>query len=259
MTDWQGKFVWYELNSNDAKAAEQFYCSVIGWSAEDARNPGVDYTILSAGKTGVGGLMQLCPEALEAGARPGWTGYIAVSNVDEYVERVKSAGGSVRYGPEEIPGGIGRFAIVADPYGANFVLFKPAMEGKAPERSAPGTPGLIGWHELHAGDGPGAFTFYSGLFGWTKAEAMDMGAMGVYQLFATGGPAVGGMMTKTPQFPAPAWLYYFNVDSADAAAERVKKYGGQVLMGPHEVPGGSWIIQCLDPQGVMFATVAPRR
>ena len=58
-------------------------------------------------------------------------------------------------------------------------------EERAP--AAPGTPGHVGWHELHAGDGPSAFAFYSGLFGWTKAEAMDMGPMGVYQIFATGG------------------------------------------------------------------------
>jgi predicted enzyme related to lactoylglutathione lyase len=255
-----GEFVWYELNTTDAKAAETFYRNVIGWSAKDAGNPGIAYTILSAGETGVAGLMQLCPEALEAGARPGWLGYIAVHDVNSYAERVKQAGGRIHYGPEEIPGGIGRFAIAADPYGAPFVLFKPAMPGsEAPERPAPNTPGFIGWHELHAGDGPGAFAFYSSLFGWTKAEALDMGAMGVYQLFATGGrEAVGAMTTKTPNFPKPAWLYYFNVDGAAAAAERIKKNRGQVLMGPHEVPGGSWIIQCTDPQGVMFAAVAPR-
>lgn len=67
------------------------------------------------------------------------------------------------------------------------------------------------------------------------------------------------MMTKCDDFPAPKWLFYFIVDSVDAALERVKANGGQVLMGPHEVPGGSWIIQCLDPQGVMFAVVSPRR
>jgi hypothetical protein len=35
------------------------------------------------------------------------------------------------------------------------------------------------------------------MFGWTKADAMDMGPMGTYQLFATGGMAVGGMMGIT--------------------------------------------------------------
>jgi hypothetical protein len=34
--------------------------------------------------------------------------------------------------------------------------------------------------------------------------------------------------------------------------------GGQVLMGPHEVPGGSWIVQALDPQGAVRAELVPR-
>jgi hypothetical protein len=30
-------------------------------------------------------------------------------------------------------------------------------------------------------------------------------------------------------------------------------------MGPHQVPGGGWIVQCFDPQGAMFAMVANKR
>ena len=33
----------------------------------------------------------------------------------------------------------------------------------------------------------------------------------------------------------------------------------QVLMGPAEVPGGSWIVQALDPQGAAFALVSTTR
>jgi len=28
-------------------------------------------------------------------------------------------------------------------------------------------------------------------------------------------------------------------------------------MGPHEVPGGSWILQGQDPQGAIFALLQP--
>ena len=86
-----------------------------------------------------------------------------------------------------------------------------------------------------------------------------MGPMGTYQLFAAGGPPIGGMMTKFESVPAPFWLHYFTVDAIDAAAARVRAKGGEVLNGPHEVPGGSWIIQCRDPQGAMFALVSPKR
>ena len=67
------------------------------------------------------------------------------------------------------------------------------------------------------------------------------------------------MMTKAESVPAPFWLHYFTVDAIDAAADRVTGQGGRVLHGPHEVPGGSWIIQCQDPQDAMFALVGPHR
>jgi predicted enzyme related to lactoylglutathione lyase len=54
----------------------------------------------------------------------------------------------------------------------------------------------------------------------------------------------------------PSWLYYFNVDEINAAVERIKSGGGNVLMGPMQVPGGSWVAQATDPQGAVFAIVA---
>jgi len=54
-------------------------------------------------------------------------------------------------------------------------------------------------------------------------------------------------MTKEPDQPAPGWRYYFRVDVIDAAAERVRRLGGAVTMGPHQVPGGNWVLHGRDP------------
>jgi predicted enzyme related to lactoylglutathione lyase len=48
------------------------------------------------------------------------------------------------------------------------------------------------------------------------------------------------------------------VDDVDAAIERAKAGGGQIINGPMQVPGGSWIAQALDPQGAMFALAGKR-
>lgn len=216
----------------------------------------MDYTILSVGERGMGGLMKLPQEACDQGARPNWVGYIAVDDVDGHVARVVQAGGHVHRAAADIPG-VGRFALVADPQGAVFVLFKGSST-EALEPAAAGTPGHTGWHELYANDHEKAFAFYEQLFGWAKCDAVDMGPMGVYQLFATGGNvAVGGMMNRPPNIPMPCWLYYFNVADIKATLETVKHRAGQVLNGPMQVPGGSWIAQCMDPQGAVFAVVEP--
>lgn len=71
---------------------------------------------------------------------------------------------------------------------------------------------------------------------------------------------IGGMMTNPPASPAPPfWGYYFVVEGLDAAAKRVTDGGGQVVMGPMEVPGGAWIVNCTDPQGAFFSLVAMSR
>ena len=258
MSTSQGTFVWYDLMTTDTKAAESFYRSVVGWSAADSGMGDRSYTILSAGSTGVGGLMPIPDASTNDGGEPMWSGYIAVDDVDAHAKRVKAAGGAIHHNSEDIPG-VGRFAIAADPHGATFMLFRGSRD-EAPAAPAPGTPGTLGWHELHAGDGAKDFAFYADLFRWTKTEAMDMGATGVYQIFATGGKeTVGAVMTKTPETLVPHWLYYFNVDAIDAAAARVRDGGGKTVTGPMEVPGGQWIVQCLDPQGARFALVAPGR
>jgi hypothetical protein len=256
MTTAHGRFVWYELMTTDTTAAEKFYRDVIGWGAKDAGMPGMNYTLFTVGDGMVGGMMALPDTDSVDGLRPGWIGYVAVDDLEATVDRFTAAGGSVHQPPMEIPG-IGRAAILADPHGATVALFW-TDQGEAPT-VPPGTRGHPGWHELLAGDGPEAFAFYSGLFGWTKDQAMDMGAMGVYQLFATGAEAVGAVMTKPEDCPHPFWNFYFNVEAIDAARARVEAGGGKVVTGPMEVPNEQWIIQCLDPQGAFFSLVAPHR
>lgn len=253
-----GSFVWYEYMASDAKAAADFYTTVVGWSGKDAGMAGFPYTLLSVGANMVAGLMTLPEDARKMGARPGWLGYVGVPDVDAFATKIAAAGGKIYRAAGDIPG-VGRFAVVGDPDGAGFVIFKGGPEEDPRPPLAPSAPGNVGWRELRAGDLAGAFAFYAGLFGWKKTQAMDMGPMGTYQVFEIAGGQGGGMMTKRAETPAPYWLYYFNVEAIDAAAARIKAGGGEVVIGPREVPGGGWVVHGLDPQGGTFALLAPKR
>jgi uncharacterized protein len=261
VAQFQHNFVWYELLTTDTEAAKGFYRNVMGWGTQRPSTslPGVAYTLFTVGERPVSGVMELPEEARKMGAPPNWLGYVGVEDVDAMVGRIKARGGIVRAGPHDIPN-VGRFAIVADPQDATFALFKWSMPSGAGQPAAAGTAGHVGWHELMAANWETAFEFYAELFGWKKMTAVDMGPMGTYQIFsADGTQAIGGMFTKPAAVPHPFWLYYVNVPAIDAAIERTTSAGGQIANGPMEVPGGSWIAQCLDPQGVLFAMVAPRR
>ncbi len=254
MTDNIGKFVWYEWMGEDLEGAADFYGHVVGWKLGDPGMASFPYKVGAVGNYGVVGMLTIPAEA--KAMPPSWTGYVWVESVDDAAAKVKAAGGRIIREAMDIPN-IGRFAIATDPQGAYFTLFRDAGGNPRPA-PPPETPGLVGWRELHAVDGEAAVRFYAGQFGWKEAGQFDMGPMGVYRLFDDGAQQ-GGMMTKMPQGPGPCWLYYFNVEAADAAAARVAVKGGKVLNGPHEVPGGTWAMQCVDREGAMFGLVAPKR
>ncbi|WP_158743794.1 VOC family protein [Acidisphaera sp. L21] len=255
MSSFHGHFVWHELRTSDMDAAQDFYCKVMEWTAEALVGGPVPYTRMMIGQTPVAGVMTLPPEAAAAGAPPRWIGYVGVDDVDAMLVRLEQAGGKVLYPATDIPT-IGRFATVADPQGAAFALFQPAVS-EAPAPLPMGTPGTVGWNELYAAEWQAAFAFYSALFGWQKGDAVDMGPMGTYQLFTVGGVAVGGMMTRMDPAQPPRWGYYVNVPDADAAVARINGAGGTVVHGPQVVPGGSMIVQGVDPQSIFFAVVSP--
>ncbi|MDX8538368.1 VOC family protein [Mesorhizobium abyssinicae] len=252
-------FFWYELMTTDLDAAEAFYTAVVGWKGQPFdTSPGMPrYIVMNVSERGVAGLMTLPEDAAKMGMPPAWLGYIHSKDADGATASLKDAGGTVHRAPDDIPG-VGRFAVVADPQGATFMFLQPNQPDQPPVPAR--TPGHIGWHELYTTDWKAAFDFYAEQFGWTKAGDFDMGpAMGTYQVFAFGGEPVGGMMNMPEQIPVPVWQFYFNVAAIDAAAKRVTDNGGKVIMGPMEVPGGDWIVQCTDPQGAHFALIAPMR
>ena len=245
-----GRPVWYELMTTDPAAAEKFYANVIGWTAapfEGSPNP---YKIFKRrGDVGVAGLLQR-PEGMNM--PPFWAMYVAVPRFEDAVAHIKRLGGSELSPVIDVPT-VGRMQMLKDPQGAAFYIIQPSPSEERPE-TAP-EPGEGSWHELMTTDADAAMQFYSEVFGWQPSEAMDMGPMGKYQMFNRPHGMIGGMMNKPPEMAhlPPYWGIYFLVPDINAAVERVKANGGQILNGPMEVPGGDWVVNAMDPQGAAFS------
>jgi uncharacterized protein len=251
-----GHFVWHELMTTDIAVSRDFYGKIVGWGAQETRMGGPLYTLFIVGETAVTGMIEMPDDARNAGFPSCWLGYVGVDDVDASFAQAKELGASVHVEPRDIPN-IGRFAVIGDPQGAVIALFK-WREEMSGDRPSAGSPGLVGWNELAAVDQATVFPFYEAMFGWQKADAVDMGAGGQYQLFKKDEPAIGGMFSKPKGVPAPFWLYYFTVADFDAAVERISANGGKVINGPMQVPGDDWIVQAIDPVGAMFALVGKR-
>ena len=259
MSDVHGRPCWYELTTGrgDLAAAEDFYARVMGWQVRDSGMEGFTYHLARSDGDMVAGLMEMPPDVAQM--PPMWMIYFAVTDADRAAADIEAAGGRIHREPADIPG-TGRFAIAADPQGAGFGILQPLpMEdgsegGNAFDQSKAGHGN---WNELMSTDPEAGFAFYSALLGWAKSTPVDMGEMGIYQLFSHAGADIGGMM-GLGNAPVPVWLPYFGVGGVTEAIARIEAGGGTVLHGPQEVPGGAFIAIARDPQGAHFAVVGPR-
>ncbi|WP_395624237.1 VOC family protein [Sphingomonas daechungensis] len=253
----QGSNVWYELMTPDPDGARAFYGSVVGWTISDPIGGEQDYRMIGRSDGGsAGGVLGLTDGMRQEGARPIWLGYFGVDDVDATVAAAEEKGGKVLMPAFDIPQG--RIAMVADPQGLPFYVMTPIPPEGDPDAQSDvfslEAEQRVGWNELMTSNPEAARQFYGDLFGWTSDDFMPMGENGEYRFFARSGETFGAVC-KEMGSGSSKWRFYIRVPSITKAVEAVKAGGGEVTMGPHEVPGGDHIIIGNDPQGAEFALV----
>jgi predicted enzyme related to lactoylglutathione lyase len=67
--------------------------------------------------------------------------------------------------------------------------------------------------------------------------------------------ALGGSMKRPPNVPCAVWGYYVRVADLDGSITTAKELGGQLLAGPHPIPGGGRFAILTDPQGAVFQLI----
>ncbi|MEZ0244995.1 MAG: VOC family protein [Sphingomonas sp.] len=258
MTNAHGSFIWYELLTRDAKAAKAFYDPVVGWNIDAEAPPGgMDYRMINAHDGQAGGVMQLNADMVAGGAKAIWLGYFGVDDVDASVAAIVAEGGQVHLPAFDIPN-VGRLAMVTDPQGVPFYVMRGFSSESSTAYQRFGT-GHVSWNELMTPDDAAAIAFYGKTLNLSTAGTMPMGEMGDYTFLANAeskGEAIGAVMRAPPGVPA-GWGFYFRVPEIQAAKAAVVAGGGSVRQDPMQVPGGEWVINCTDPEGVSFGLVSP--
>jgi predicted enzyme related to lactoylglutathione lyase len=100
------------------KKSKQFYGDVFGWTWGGA-DEYAEFQV--AGRT-VGGVMPR-PEAIPKEVPDHWLVYFGVDDVDKSAKQAAKLGATVVMEPTDIPS-TGRFAVLVDPQGAAFAIFK---------------------------------------------------------------------------------------------------------------------------------------
>jgi len=124
-----GEFSWFELATPDRRSALDFYAELFGWTRGTAMDmgPAGVYELFERKGVPIGGVY--APTA-EMGMPPGWCCYVRVEDADAAAQRVAANGGTVLYGPMEIPGG-DRVATCLDPQGGLFAVHAVRAAGGA--------------------------------------------------------------------------------------------------------------------------------
>jgi predicted enzyme related to lactoylglutathione lyase len=252
-----GKFVWLEHESADARGAQAFYGEVLGWKVYTWGGPTEPaYDMILAGD-GPHSMIGGYGAPSHAGAPARFLAYVSVPDVDAAAKATRDAGGKVLAPPSDLPGA-GRIARIADPQGAELCLFcKEGGDPEDPPATAPPPARTFFWNELHTPDPDAALAFYEKVVGYAR-ETMDMGPAGAYHILSRDGVGRAGVtshMGGDVAGGAAHWLPYIAVDDPDATLARARAHGGQVLVGPHDIPGIGRFGVIEDPTGAVLAVM----
>jgi predicted enzyme related to lactoylglutathione lyase len=116
-----GVFLWDELVTPDVEQAKSFYGAVFGWTAEDVDMGDAGTYTLFKKQDGenAAGLMRK-----RDGAGPAaWVPYLAADDVDATFAKAQELGAKAFLEPTDVET-VGRFAVLGDPTGATFGLYK---------------------------------------------------------------------------------------------------------------------------------------
>lgn len=243
-----GAPAWVDITVSDLERSKVFYTRVLGW----------DY---SGGEPELGGYVNATVDGkVVAGMSPPmagqddvphiWSVYLEVQDSAEAQRTITAAGGATMMPPMQV-GPFGTMGIYADPTGAVFGTWEPAAHTGFQVSDVPGS---VSWTEAMVGDFERGKEFYTSVFGWTY---QDMSAEGMeYAIFTTTGGelAQAGGIGAVDEGQQPYWSVVFEVESTDAAAQRVRDAGGAVSVEPFDFEFGRLAV-CTGPDGEQFALI----
>ena len=243
-----GTFVWRELMTGDVDGARNFYAGLFGWTWKSQdMGPDGTYWLASNGDQQVCGVYAKTADMRGPSA---WWSYVLVEDVDAAAQRCKAASGKVFREPMDIPH-VGRFAVLADPWGAGFMPFRASREESPPPQGPPPV-GAFCWETLVTPDVNGAVAFYGKVVGFGTGRTPN----GEGTVFLAGDRSVADIQAARSGIPS-YWATYVAVANAEASWDRAARLGGRIVVPRIDVPKVGTISVVADPDGATLGLFQP--
>jgi hypothetical protein len=234
--------IWHvAIRTRSVDRAKDFYGFVFDWTFQEW---GDHYVLIDTGAHPGGGLAPVAnPEP------PGVTSYVLVADVEATLRRAGDIGGRVVTPRTEEPG-VGAWAHLADPWGNELGLWQASAPPPAPRGS--GRNGFC-WLELNAPLLDPTADYYEKLFGWDFFY--DPGRYATYAHTRFEGKSFGvGLVADEPAVrQISGVLVHVYADDLAATGALIAARGGQVVLGPTEIPEVGYCSEFLDPEGNRLA------
>lgn len=235
-----GMPIWIDLATTDLEKAKSFYTELLGWEFDNPCGDG--YLVAKKEGMPVAGLGEVPEDKSSL-----WGLLLYAPDIDHVHEEAVNAGATSILSPRDV-GRRGRMSVIVDPSGATVGLKQPA--GDEPFFAA-GEPGTPVWHELLVGEQFDAtMKFYHDLAGWDIRQHSDTDKF----RYATGeynGEPLCGMWDTSELDENPSmWTLYLGCADVDAAAKKVKKFGGKLVRAPWNSELGR-LCTLVDPTGAL--------
>lgn len=245
-----GTPAWVDISVTDPEASRTFYSSVLGWefTDPDAEQFGGYFQAVVQGEAvaGMAPPMEGMDEPPHA-----WVTYLAVDDLDTDARRIGEAGAQVIFPPMELES-LGSMAMFVDPTGAMFGVWQ---SGEHTGFNLFDVPGAVAWNEAMVGDFEAGKEFYAKAFDFTYEDISTEEMK--YAIFSVpGGERQAGGVGAVEGGQPPYWAVTFTVEDTDAAVQRVRDAGGQVVTEPFDFEFGRIAI-ATGPDGEQFGVIAP--
>ena len=242
-----GKFVWYDLFTNDLQSTSRFYEELFGWSFSDTASKERLVKTIARDGVPIANAIYLDPRNRKV-SESQWLSYISVEDVDSALMVSKKNNGTIYKQPKDLPNR-GRVAIVKDPEGALFAILTTSG-GDPPDQ------GFIQNHwmgsELWSTNPDASLTFYRLLVGYEQ-RLVDVGAGPKYRFLIKNGKTRGGIVKIPWDDIKPNWLPYIAVEDVMAIVAKAEKLGGKILVEPDKKVREGLLAIIADPSGAVFA------
>ncbi len=230
------QFTWCDLSTFRPEVTQPFYGTVLDWTFDGpADGYGPDSVFARSGRDAVAAIYPMPQKFRDINMPSFWMSYVTVSELGEALEHVAATGGRVELADEH-------FALIRDPLGAGFTLFRDPGTGPAARYCA---HGQRAGHGYFCSDFSAVRDFYRTLFGWEfEGSALDTAVIRTKD-----GASVASALQLPEQVRGKEqyWAIRFAVDDLVGAADRARDAGGALVTMTDLPEGPAALIR--DPDG----------